>query len=217
MNNNFNQQSPIFIIGMPRSGTSLMSSMLSAHPNISIPYSETKFISHWTHRYPNLNLDLKQDLDIFWSKYSKSKSFSYLDIDKNKIQSFIFNKNSSSYQDILACMLQEYAIKMGKKRWGDKDPEAQKYIKKILRWFPNSRIIWMLRDPRSVIASTLATPWGKSNIIDYSLKWLDSVSLLEQNINDQRILMIKYEDLVIQSELMLKKYATFLMKNIYQQ
>ena len=32
---------------MPRSGTTLMNTLLSAHPNITIPFAETKFIREW--------------------------------------------------------------------------------------------------------------------------------------------------------------------------
>lgn len=210
MKNNLNQESPVFIVGMPRSGTTLMSSILSAHPNIAIPYSETKFISHWTHKYPNKDLNSKENFDFFWSKYTESETFSYLGLDANKVLCRISNTNSYSYEKIFACILQEYAIKMGKPRWGDKDPEAQRSIKKIIKWFPHCKIIWMLRDPRSVIASRLSTPWGKGNIIDHSLNWSDSVSLLERHINDQRIMVIKYEELVTQSENILKQVCNFI-------
>lgn len=208
MTNNLHRESPIFIVGMPRSGTTLMSSILSAHPNIAIPYSETKFISNWIYKYPNLDLNSKQDFDFFWSEYSSSETFCYLNVDANKILYCI--SNSNSYQNIFACVLQEYALKMGKSRWGDKDPDAQKYVKKILKWFPDSRIIWMLRDPRSVIASRLATPWGKGTIIDYSLNWLDSVRLLEKYLSDKRILKVKYEHLVTQTETTVKQVCDFI-------
>lgn len=204
------QEAPIFIVGMARSGTTLMSSMLAAHPNIAIPCTAFKFISQWTDKYQKLNLNLKQDFEFFWSEYSQSEMICSLGIEENKVLARIFEMNSISHRNILACTLAEYAKKLDKQRWGNKDHGAQKHINRIIKWFPNSRIIWMFRDPRSVVASNLAAPWGQGNIVAHSLRWLDDVSLLEKHINDPRIIKIKYESLVTQPESILKQICNFI-------
>ena len=38
---------PLFIIGMPRSGTKLLRGLLNEHPRIGIPISETEFFPYW--------------------------------------------------------------------------------------------------------------------------------------------------------------------------
>jgi len=51
--------SPSFIIGLGRSGTTLLRLMLNSHPNIAIPY-ETTFITKYQKNiasYENLNID----------------------------------------------------------------------------------------------------------------------------------------------------------------
>ena len=42
---------PIFLVGMPRSGTKLLRALLNAHPDIHIPLNETEFLPTWERRW----------------------------------------------------------------------------------------------------------------------------------------------------------------------
>src|SRR4051794_28172751 len=61
--NNF--QGPIFVVGMPRSGTKLLRDLLNQHSRISIPEVETHFLPLFIKKYGkdfNFNSDRKEEL-----------------------------------------------------------------------------------------------------------------------------------------------------------
>ncbi len=209
MEKNLSKQNPIFIVGMPRSGTTLISSFLSAHPKITIPYSETHFLDQWMKRYSHLNLECNQDFELFWRQYSKSQHFSYLGIEERKTLTRILAMGKPSYKNVFTCILQEYASIMNKQRWGEKTPDHCFYLERILRWYPEARIIWMLRDSRAVTASHLNVPWAAPYVDIHAKKWQQNVQLLEQSVKDERVRIVQYEMLVSNPELELQTICEF--------
>ncbi|NEQ53441.1 MAG: sulfotransferase, partial [Leptolyngbya sp. SIO3F4] len=74
---------PIFIVGMPRSGTTLLTTILSAHPRIAIS-PESHFLAYWVPKYQHLKLENPNEFQQFWQVLSQSKRFSYFDIDADE-------------------------------------------------------------------------------------------------------------------------------------
>ena len=140
------ESSPIFIVGMPRSGTTLMSSLLAAHPQITIPLSETKFLCEWIKKDNDSNAP--QDFDSFWNDYIHSERFSYLGIDANNVLQKILSYEDITYGNIFNSILDEYAEKMDKKRWGEKTPDHWRFADVLLDWYPKAKVIWIVRDPK---------------------------------------------------------------------
>lgn len=198
---------PIFIVGLGRSGTTLMSSLLSAHPNITIPTSETKFLTQWMKT--DSPLENFRDFKVFWEEYSQSERFSYLGIDPDAALDRILIQDRYDYKTIFTSILQEYARKMQKKRWGEKTPQNSRYIQLLFEWYPQARILWMLRDPRAAVASHLSAPWSKDTRTHAS-EWNYNVCLFEQWQDDKRVLLVKYEALVLEPEHQLKRICHFL-------
>lgn len=211
MNQEKVSESPVFIVGVPRSGTTLVSSMLSAHPNIAIS-PETHFLNNWAK--PNLenNLSSKQDIDSFWDCYSHSDRFSHLGLDANCVEAgFISTVEEFGYKAIFSTILQEYAHKLDKRRWGEKTPSHYLHIDTLLEWYPQARIIWMLRDPRSVVASLMKVDWASSYTHVNAKLWRDSAILFEKKwVEDNRVKLVKYESLVTDAENQLRKLCDFI-------
>ncbi len=201
---------PIFIVGMPRSGTTLLTSMLSAHPRIAIA-PETHYLSYWIREYKNLNLSSPKDFDHFWQAISRSLRFSYFGISANKTRNRILAKGLPSHQHILSGWLEEYANSFHKPRWGEKTPLHYQNLEQILTWFPNAQVIWMLRDPRAVAASLQKVPWASNYIHIHAQQWQQSLIKFEQNWqSDPRIHLLHYEKLVQQPEKYLTALCQFL-------
>ena len=62
---------PIFIVGMPRSGTTLLSTLLSAHPSISI-LPETHLLTRWLPRRWRRREVSRTDLKAFWGEENET-------------------------------------------------------------------------------------------------------------------------------------------------
>ena len=201
---------PIFIVGMPRSGTTLLTSMLSAHPRIAIA-PETHYLSYWIREYRTLNLTSLKDFELFWQALSRSQRFSYFGIDANKTRERILAKGPPSHHHILSGWLEEYANNINKPRWGEKTPLHYQSLEHILTWFPNARVIWMLRDPRAVTASLQKVPWASNYIHIHAQQWQASLTRFEQIWQkDSRVQLLCYETLVQQPEKSLKTLCQFL-------
>lgn len=189
---------PIFIVGMPRSGTTLLTAILSAHPRIAIS-PESHFLTYWVPNYRHLNLESSEDFQQFWQLLSQSKRFSYFDIDAEKTLATILLKGEPSYANIFAGWMETYAMRHHKARWGEKTPLHYQHLEQLLTWFPQAQVIWMLRDPRAVTASLLKMTWASNYVHVHAEQWQQSTQLYEQTWQtDSRVMLVQYEHLVQQ-------------------
>jgi len=100
-----------------------------------------------TKNYKNKKLIIQKALKS--SYYWEEQSEFYLDrIMTNGHKDLTFPK-------IIETLFQEVALKHGKKlnRWGDQTVGNSKFILSMKSQFPKSKIIYMIRDPRAVVAS----------------------------------------------------------------
>ncbi|MGD1948929.1 MAG: sulfotransferase [Leptolyngbyaceae cyanobacterium] len=201
---------PIFIVGMPRSGTTLLTSMLSAHPRIAIA-PETHYLCYWMRQYKNLKLSSEQGFSSFWQVLSDSQRFSYFGIDANKTRERILAKGSPSHQHIFEGWLEEYANSINKPRWGEKTPLHYQHLYQLFTWFPNAQVIWILRDPRAVAASLDKVPWASNYIHVHAKRWHESILSFERDWKrDSRVMLLQYENLIQQPEKCLIGLCQFL-------
>lgn len=90
-------ESPIFIVGPGRSGTTLMRKMISAHSRLSIT-PETHFLKRADKRGDIHGSP--EDFDEFWEEYTSWIRFTYLDLDPDYCLSLIENTGDQSFKSI---------------------------------------------------------------------------------------------------------------------
>ena len=208
MNDSLNENCPIFIVGLPRSGTTLMGSLLSAHPAIAIA-PETHFLNHWLKLFPHLDLKQRRDFELFWAEFSTSERFSYFGIEAEAVKAQILSKGTTEAQAIFSTMLQQYAHNRQKQRWGEKTPAHYQFMDRLLEWYPQARLITMLRDPRAVTRSLLGVPWASNYAVAHADRWRLGVRDLKQWLTEPRVLIVKYETLVTTPEAELRRVCEF--------
>ena len=201
--------SPIFVVGMPRSGTTLMSSLLSAHPNIAIA-PETHFLNKWVEKYNHLDLRQPDNFDKFWKHFSASERFSLLGVNAEAVLRRIQQKGSPSFRLVFEAVLKEYASVKNKSRWGEKTPAHYDYVDILLSWFPFAHVIWMVRDPRTVCASYMNVPWSIKHVLGPARRWSKSMRALGRWQDCSRIKVVRYEDLVTNPKKTLSEVLGFL-------
>lgn len=214
MTNKLDLDRPIFIVGAGRTGTTLMRSLLSAHSRIAIT-PETHFLKR-AESWGGLSSGFCDDFDHFWTKFSSWVRFKDLGVDSERCLELIGDHDGKvKYRDIFAAILRAYQEREGKPRAGEKTPKHTHYIGTLLEWFPDAKIIAMVRDPRAVVASRVKIPWVTRTFCKVSLKdgvllgkrvmavvhfareWREIYcNVLPRWREDERMMLIHYESLV---------------------
>lgn len=208
---------PIFVVGMPRSGTTLLSRLLSAHSNICIA-PESHLLNYWMTRFPPEAIISKEGLKSFWQTFINSERFGYFELDAVPLHDSVFTEEHKTgageikdkYRALFSCLLKQYAEKRNKPRWGEKTPAHYAHIEQLLTWYPNAQIIYMVRDPRSVAASMAKVPWGGNDIVAHALRWRDSIEHLQRWSQDPRVCQVRYEALATSPESSIREVCGFL-------
>jgi hypothetical protein len=126
--------------------------------------------------------------------------------------------------------MQVYAEFYGKKIIGEKTPIHIRHVKKLYNWFPNGRIIHLLRDPRAVYVSEkrrrinkpISTPYKQLKystflfkvfiLIQTTVLWNESYrkSIKYKKKYQNKYLVLKFEDLISQPEKSIMKVCKFI-------
>lgn len=219
-----NQDQPIFIGGLQRSGTSLMRAIIGSHPTLAIYKSDlplwTKFYKH------NKDLDLnnldarKQLLDQIIAD-NKSLKIIGLTFNAEEILESLKDESTVTFGILFQQLLRQYAKLIGRPRWGLKTPHNEFWTDEIFAAYPDAKMIHLIRDPRDVAVSVESRGWDKP-LEKTCHKWQQSAHLA--TINQQKYagsyIVVRYEDLVRNSESIIEKvckivqleYTTDLLK-----
>lgn len=208
-----------FIIGVGRSGTTLLQSMLNAHPQISVPPE-----SHFFRKYvvPEFRgQTLKETFDDRVNALKKDIHLARLQIDLDALlNNFSVKNDAFFYRDLFGKILKMYCEKMGKKIVGEKDPSYTRLIKEIFSIYPNSCIIHLIRDPRDVILSRSKTVWGKNQkFISHLISYIDAFSRARDfgpDLFGKKYIEILYENLIRSPQRELQKICHVLGLNFHE-
>jgi hypothetical protein len=203
---------PFFIVGVGRSGTTLIRLMLNSHPNLAIPY-ETHFLTKYItqiDRYKPLNS--KESVEKLIKDMLSEDLLKQWDVVPtiNDVISRLPEKVILA--DVIDAIYSFYAEAHGKKRWGDKSDYLSK-MNEIHQVFPDTQFIHIIRDGRDVANSVMKMSWGPSDIIEAAEWWREYVRLgrcMGMMLPDNQYMEIRYEDLVLEPEVSLRKICNFL-------
>lgn len=204
---------PIFIGACPRSGTTLLRTMLNSHPEIAIP-RETRFLpSIWEDRTRWRGLDdparrerlAKLIIEANWTRTARLETPR-----AEAVQRLV--AAPPTLGSIIGTCFVLYAESTGKKRWGDKRPMYSRYLDAIFSMFPDAQFINMIRDPRAAVASMRKLGWFDSDLapaLDLWERSLRAVAPWRRLLHGDQYLDIRYEDLVTDPAALMSQIATF--------
>ncbi|WP_430789954.1 sulfotransferase family protein [Actinoplanes sp. G11-F43] len=203
---------PIFVVGCPRSGTTMLQLMLHAHPRIALP-PETRFLLAAYQKRAEFG-DLteaanREDLARF---IVTSSQFDDLGLDAEQTVEAIV-AGPPTLGSAFGIVFRMYSERFGKPRWGDKRPLYLRHLPTILRLFPDAQIINIMRDGRDCVASLKETPWKPSEfdtLIDYWAKSADASLMAARRYPKDVYHQVRYEDLVADPEPHLRRMCEFL-------
>jgi hypothetical protein len=101
----------------------------------------------------------------------------------------------------------------GKVRWGDKTPPYVGIVPELARMFPDARFIHLIRDGRDVAKSFKTTDWVGWYWHNTVREWIRALEChwrwMRSDIRD-RILEVRYEKLVLETEATLQEICRFI-------
>ena len=203
---------PLFIVGCPRSGTTLLASLLNAHSGVAV-MGETHFIPLLT-RIGKLHLDQKIPANRMAGLLTKNGRLALSGVSRADVDSFISqSKGDVTVSESLHRLYAWYAKRENAQIAGDKTPSYTLNIEMLARLFPQSRFIHIIRDGRHVAHSIKSKNWGPNTYGGAALFWSQHVKKGRSdglNLGKGRYTELNYEDLVSDGEDVLKKLCVFL-------
>lgn len=191
---------PVFIVGCPRSGTSLVAAHLDRTQELAVT-PETHFFPHWLKRFPALGSGRRSDFDDFWRTYRASAHFRWLRLEEGAVLEGLAALDRWDAKTVFSMLLATFAETRGRRRVGEKTPAHYRSVGQILEWYPTARIVVVVRDPRAVVASYFElaerVPWARGNAFDLSRRWKDAAAAAQRwQPEAGRVTVVTYEALV---------------------
>jgi len=212
----FSTDSPVFIVGLSRSGTTLLSRMLDEHSQIAI-LPET-----WMYVVLDRLGCLNEFSDPWQAPLFFNEVWKNLKHYRDPAAQVLAREASKAgrYEGPTAPILEKFGRAYAKERnakiWGEKTPAHALWLPQIRALFPEARILFMVRDPRDVLLS-YDDRWDKG---ERDTEYLASTaSLLKYYMNHllrhpafppDQIRLLRYESLVADPAAELEKVCDFL-------
>ena len=208
----------VFVVGCPRSGTTLLQRMLDSHPLLAVA-NDTHFIPRALAGMGEANPELTPELaEKVWAYHR----FNRLGLTRDDLDAAA--ADSHTYSTFVSRLYDTFGRKRQKPLAGEKTPDYARHIPVLHGLFPRARFVHIVRDGRDVALSALdwATPkkgpgrwtlWDSHPVATCALWWrwqiegaLDARLLLGPGVVHE----VLYEDLVAAPETQLRRIARFL-------
>lgn len=184
-----------FIVGVGRSGTTLLRLMLDAHPDLAIP-NETLFLQELIRR----NASKDQFVDIV----TDFETWPNLALDADELRAAV--AGTASLADAIRAFYRLYAERRGKTRWGDKTPYYRVFMTDIQHLLPEAHFIHVIRDGRDSALSYQGLWFGPGDDFEKQAQfWSKAIADARATAHAlKRYSEVRYEELVRDPETVLR-------------
>jgi Sulfotransferase family len=202
---------PLLILGVRRSGTTLLRVMLDRHSELAVP-DESYFVPQLADRHLR-----RVDPDTFVDDLRRLNTLAEWDVPLNKVRARL--SPAMPIGAAIATVYAVYAEEQGKRRWGDKTPMYMQNLRLLEKLFPDALFVHLIRDGRDAALSFLELPAGlvtetwmhPRTPAEFACQWRTEVAAarrLGQRIGS-RYLEVRYEELVGDVEGVLRRICDF--------
>lgn len=216
----------VFILGNPRSGTSLFRLMLNAHPQIISP-PECGFLHWWSSKYKDWssNDNTSDRVLEFVSDVKSSKKMEDWNLDFENLKQKIRTENPKNYAELGELVYLLFAEQKGKvpSIIADKNNYYINHLNDLKEIWPTAKYILVIRDGRDVACSYLNIeklvtdspykPKLSTDISTIAKEWVTNNNNIIRFINSQENnqgLVVRYEDVVANPAHFLSNVCQFL-------
>lgn len=204
-----------FIVGCGRSGTTLLQVMLDSHPRLALP-NETHFFSDFYRLNRHMgDLSARDKYEQALDSVLKTEHFAPMGLDRQRVLE-LSQERSLSWQTLFLALLTAIREERGAPMIGEKTPAHISHLWSLYEWYPSARFIHLVRDPRAVVSSYLKAPFYRQfgkNLFHALNAWRTALNIhfdATPRIDPKRYMALRYEDLVRQPEIELRRITEFL-------
>ena len=151
-------KAPVFVIGSPRSGTTLLYHMILSAGNFAVYRTESHVFTMIAARYGDLRV--QKNREQMADQWLKSKYFRLTGLDAADLRRQIVS-DCRNGGDFLRIVMENMARVQHVERWAENTPEHILYLEEIKRTIPNALFVHIIRDGRDVALSLDKQAWVK--------------------------------------------------------
>lgn len=209
---------PIFVVGCPRSGTTMLSLMIHAHPRMAMPPESRFLLRSWRNRKKFGDLSSpEQRMALAKACVRTGSKVRDLGLDPQEVLEAILAA-PPTYGSAYGTIFKMFADRHGKARWGDKRPAYYQEVDLLLRLFPDAQIVHIVRDGRANVASLKKMPWWPYDSIGSMAAWSQAEYCSRRNakrLPADVFHVVRYESLVANPEPVLRDLCRFLEEDFH--
>jgi hypothetical protein len=209
----------VFVVGCPRSGTTLLQRMLDHHPQLVVANDTHFIIRAVPGLQPGSNPPLTDDLV---ERAVGHHRFHRLGVPTSEARELA--RGARTYREFIAALYSRLAAVRDKPLAGEKSPDYVKRLPTLSSLFPWARTIHIVRDGRDVALSTREWAredrgpgrfalWREEPMAVLALWWRELVRSGRQDgdaLGPRRYREVRYEELVKEPDERLRELAAFL-------
>jgi hypothetical protein len=202
---------PVIVLGVGRSGTTLLRVMLDRNSELAIPY-ESFFVTQLARRH-----GARPRLDAFLDDLGRLGTLREWKISPEDVRPRL--QPGITTGEAIAAVFETYAERRGKPRWGDKTPLYMQHLPLLGRLFSDALWVHLVRDGRDAGLSFLALPPGFSGktwaqprtAAQFAARWRVEIEAARElgRRTTGRYLELRYEELVAEPERELRRICDF--------
>lgn len=209
-------KSPVFVVGSPRSGTSLLYHSLLSSGGFAVYDEETHFFSGLAPRVGSLaHVKNRKKLIAKWleSEYFKVSGLEMDDLERRLVT------ECRTSGDFLRIVMESMARSQNVDRWAEKTPDHALFLDEIKRTVPDALFIHIIRDGRDVALSLDGMGFLKSYLLrkEDSLlvcglywEWLIETSRKQAQNLGSDYMEVRFENLVNKPQETLSQIGEFI-------
>lgn len=201
-----------FLISSERSGSNLITKLLDNHSQYCGPSPVHLFRAfvpvieenNNLNKYDNWQILVNDVIELFNSKIGIWKT--------SPSKEELLKIRPKNFTNIIDYIYSQEANSYGKNKCFIKEVQTYNLFPFIIKNYDNAKFIWLVRDPRDTALSWSRSPVHRGDIIRGAKTWKkDQEATLKLYLkHPNKILLIKYEELIGEQELTLKKICGFL-------
>jgi hypothetical protein len=201
---------PFFILGCPRSGTTLLRFMLDAHPAIAVT-PETHYVQTCLPASVRATAAGRVSASAALDAFVRGPALARMGIDEADLRAAVGDDVRDAWQPLRAAM-QLHARRRGAALVGEKTPDHALHWRALANGFPDARFVFVERDPRAVASSWRRTSWNARTPVEIAERWRRHAMALRaaRRALRERCVALRYEDLVRDPEAVLRSVCRLL-------